>query len=69
MSTQRLLRELQAEFPDAQLAFTGGGHIRLRFPCGATVFVSASPSKTYFMNYVRRDVQRAKRLTAERRAG
>lgn len=66
ISTQRVLRELREAYPTAELSFTGSGHIRMRFPDGAIVFVSASPSKIHFMTYVHQDVKYA-RLRRHRR--
>lgn len=61
ISTKRILRELRREYPEAVQDFTGGGHIRLRFPDGAQVTCSASPSCPHFMNHVRQNVRRARR--------
>jgi hypothetical protein len=60
MSTQQIRRMLRDEYPEATIDMTGSGHIRLRFPDGAVVIVSSSPSKNYFMKHVHADVKRAK---------
>jgi uncharacterized protein (DUF849 family) len=61
-STQRVLRLLRAEVPDAEIKFTGGGHIKMTLPNGKSVFVSASPSDEYFfMRTVKADIKRALR--------
>jgi hypothetical protein len=59
-STQRVLRLLRAEVPEAEIKFTGGGHIKVTLPNGKSVFVSASPSDEYFfMRSVKADIKRA----------
>ena len=60
ISTPRIRRMLREEFPEAELSMTGGGHILLRFPDGARVTASASPSCPHFMSHVRSDVRRAR---------
>ena len=57
MSTQKIIRELRAEFPFAEVSLSNGGHIRLRLPNGRLVFVSATPSDRAFMRHVRRNVK------------
>jgi hypothetical protein len=58
MSTQRVRRMLRDEFPDAELVVSGRDHIRLRFPDGIMVTVSNSPSRSHWIDEVRRDVRR-----------
>lgn len=62
ISTQKIFRMLRDEVPEAEISFTGGGHIKVALPNGKLVFVSASPSdERYFLQNVKADLKRALR--------
>lgn len=64
-STQKVLRLLRQEAPDAKISFTGGGHIKLTLANGKSIYVSATPSDEYFfLRTVRADIKRAMRKGA-----
>lgn len=69
ISTKRVQRMLRAEWPEAELSFTGGGHLRLRFPDGAVVYTASSPSRIHFMTFVRMDVRKARERSKQLAAG
>lgn len=64
-STQKIIRLIKREFPDIDVSFSKGGHIRLQLPNGAKVSVSSSPSdEFFFMRHVRADIKRAMQKSA-----
>ena len=66
---RKLHRELQREFPYAQITKTRGNHLRLRLPNGQSVFVAATPSCHRYAHNVRRDVKRVLSATKPPHAG
>jgi len=67
MSTRKIQRMLQAEYPDAEIGVTNSGHIRLRFPDGVVAYASTTPSDLNFFKQLRRDIRRRRVTTKGRR--
>jgi hypothetical protein len=57
MSTQKLIRELRAEYPNAVITFTRKNHLRVEIN-GVVSIVAGTPSDRRHMHNVRSDIRR-----------
>ena len=64
--TRKIERELQRQFPDAEVTTTHGNHYRVCWPDGRVVIVSNSPGDQNFMRIAIGDARRQQRKSDTR---
>ncbi len=58
MSTQKLIRELQREFPGSYIEHTKGNHLRVRYGSVCMIVASSPSDEKRFMRNVRGEFRR-----------
>ncbi len=65
MSTQKLKRQLRAQYPEiSDITNTGSGHLKVHLSNDRFVICAASPSGSYTIRQVGREIRRQAKLAA-----